>query len=191
MHLKSIVAVAALSLSGLAMAIPASYTLDPSHTYPSFEADHFGGMSNWRGKINQSSGKVMIDREAKNGSVEVTMQMATIDFGHAKMNDHARGEQIFDTVKYPTAVYKGNFSKFNGENPTEVTGTLTLHGVTKPVTLAINQFACKIHPMSKKEFCGADASATINRADFGVDYGIKFGFKPEVKLQIQVEGTKD
>ena len=97
---------------------------------------------------------------------------------------------MFDVEKFPTATYKGEFSKFEGETPTEVKGTLTLHGVTKPVTLAIGQFKCMIHPMMKKEVCGADATATINRSDFGIDYGAKFGFKQDVKLRIQAEGFK-
>ena len=106
-----------------------------------------------------------------------------------KLNEHAKSAEIFDAAKYPTATYTGKFTKFNGATPTEAEGTLTMHGVTKPVTLKINSFMCKQNPMSKKEVCGADASATINRADFGVNYGDKYGFKQEVKLQIQVEGS--
>ena len=172
------------------MAAPVNYTLDPSHTYPSFEADHFGGMSKWRGKILKSSGKVTLDREAKTGTVNVTMDMDTIDFGMKKMNQHATSAEMFNTEKFPTAVYAGKFTKFDGDRPTEASGTLTLHGVTKPVTLSINEFKCMIHPMMKREVCGADASATINRADFGVDYGAAMGFKQDVKLAIQVEGVK-
>jgi polyisoprenoid-binding protein YceI len=92
-------------------------------------------------------------------------------------------------VKYPTATYSGKFTKFNGTAPTEAEGTLTMHGVTKPLTLTINSFLCKPNPMSKKEVCGADASATFNRSDFGVNFGDKYGFKQEVKLLIQVEGS--
>jgi polyisoprenoid-binding protein YceI len=96
---------------------------------------------------------------------------------------------MFDVAKYPTANYKGKIV-FKGDVPSTVDGELTLHGVTKPVTLHINSFKCIQHPMLKREVCGADASATFNRADFGVDYGIKMGFKPEVKLAIQVEAVK-
>lgn len=173
-----------------ALAAPVTYNLDPSHTFPSFEADHMGGLSIWRGKFNKSSGKVVLDRAAKTGTIEVNIETASVDFGHDKMNEHAKNNEILDVAKFPTATYKGKFSKFNGDVPAEVQGELTLHGVTKPVTLTINQFLCKEHPVLKREVCGADASATINRADFGVDFGKAYGFKQEVKLQIQVEGVK-
>jgi len=172
-----------------AFAAPVTYTLDPSHTYPSFAADHFGGLSVWRGKFDATSGKVVYDKDAKSGSIEVTVDMTSIDFGMPKLNEHAKSAEIFDAAKYPTAVYSGKFSKFNGASPTEAEGTLTMHGVTKPLTLKINSFLCKQNPMSKKEVCGADASATLNRADFGVNFGDKYGFKQEVTLQIQVEGS--
>jgi polyisoprenoid-binding protein YceI len=172
-----------------AFAAPVTYTLDPSHTYPSFEADHFGGLSTWRGKFDATSGTVVYDKDAKSGSIEVTVDMTSIDFGMAKLNEHAKSAEIFDTTKYPTATYSGKFTKFNGATPTEAQGTLTMHGVTKPVTLIIDSFMCKQNPMSKKEVCGADAKATFNRADFGVNFGDKYGFKQEVKLQIQVEGS--
>lgn len=182
-------ALGAALLAVNAVAAPVTFNLDPSHTYPSFEADHFG-MSKWRGKILKSSGKVVLDREAKTGTINVTMDMDTIDFGMKKMNQHATSAEMFNVEKFPTAVYTGTFSKFDGDRPVEAVGQLTLHGVTKPVTLAINDFKCMTHPMLKREWCGADAVATINRADFGVDYGIKMGFKQDVKLQIQVEGVR-
>jgi polyisoprenoid-binding protein YceI len=170
-------------------AAPVTYTVDPAHTYPSFEADHFGGLSVWRGKFDTTSGKVVYDKDAKAGSIEVTVDMSSVNFGNPKLNEHAKSPEIFDATKFPTATYSGKFTKFSGESPTEAQGTLTMHGVTKPVTLTINSFKCIMNPMSKKQVCGADASATFSRADFGVNFGDKFGFKQEVKLQIQVEGS--
>jgi polyisoprenoid-binding protein YceI len=172
-----------------AFAAPVTYTLDPNHTFPSFAADHFGGLSVWRGKFDATSGKVVYDKDAKSGSIDVTVDMTSIDFGMPKLNDHAKSAEIFDAAKFPTATYSGKFTKFNGATPTEAEGTLTMHGVTKPVTLKLDSFKCIMNPMSKKEVCGADASANINRADFGVNFGDKFGFKMDVKLQIQVEGS--
>ncbi|HEX3849041.1 MAG TPA: YceI family protein [Steroidobacteraceae bacterium] len=180
--------IAALAGAG-AFAAPVTYKLDPSHTYPSFEADHMGGLSVWRGKFDTTAGNVVYDKSAKSGSIEVTVDMSSIDFGMPKLNEHAKSAEIFDVAKYPTATYKGKFTKFNGDAPAEAEGTLTMHGVTKPVTLTINSFKCQPNPMSKKEVCGADASATFNRADFGVNFGDKYGFKMETKLQIQVEGS--
>ena len=171
-----------------ALAAPVTYNIDPAHTYPSFEADHMGGLSQWRGKFNASSGKITLDKDAKAGTVEITVDATSLDFGNDKLNDHAKkDEAMFDVAKYPTATYKGTLAKWANGAPTEVQGELTMHGVTKPVTLKINSFLCKQHPMTKKEVCGADASATINRNDFGITYGANFGFKPEVKLVIQVE----
>jgi len=182
----------ALVAAGAAVSANAAdtYSIDPSHTYPSFEADHFGGMSVWRGKFNKSSGTIVLDREAKTGSVDITIDTTSINFGMEKMDTHAKSADMFDVEKFPTATYKGKLVKFNKDAPTEVDGELTLHGVTKPVTLKINSFKCAPHPMLKREFCGADASATINRADFGINYGQNYGFKMDVKLSIQVEAIK-
>ena len=185
----ALLSVACGAFAGAAAAAPVSYEIDPQHTYPSFEADHMGGMSVWRGKINSSAGKIVLDKQAGTGTVEVTMDMKTIDFGIDALNAHAQTADLFDVAKYPTATYTGKLAKFQNGAPTEVDGTLTLHGVSKPVTLKINSFMCKDHPMKKKEFCGADASATLNRDDFGVDFGKQMGFKMGVTLRIQIEAT--
>jgi polyisoprenoid-binding protein YceI len=187
--LASATAFTATALMHTAVAAPVTYILDPHHTYPSFEADHMGGLSVWRGKFTDTTGKVVYDKEAKSGSIDITVDMSSIDFGMAKMDEHAKSPDIFDVAKYPTAVYTGKFTKFDGATPTEAEGTLTLHGVTKPLALKINSFLCKPNPMTKKEVCGADATASFNRSDFGVNYGDAYGFKMGVKLLIQVEGS--
>jgi polyisoprenoid-binding protein YceI len=172
-----------------AFAAPVTYTLDPAHTYPSFSADHFGGLSVWRGKFNSTSGKVVYDKDAKSGSIDVTVDINSINFGMPKLDEHAKSAEIFDAAKYPTATFSGKFTKFNGSGPAEAQGTLTMHGVTKPVTLKVDSFKCMQSPLTKKEVCGVEVSSTINRADFGVNYGDKYGFNQEVKLQIQAEGS--
>jgi polyisoprenoid-binding protein YceI len=172
-----------------AFAKPVTYNLDPTHTYPSFEADHMGGASKWRGKIDKSSGKVVFDKEAKSGTVDVTMQMDSIDYGFKPMNEKAKSAELFDTSKFPTATYKGKLV-FSGDQPVAVDGTLTMHGVTKPLKLEIKTWKCYINPMIKHETCGADAYATLNRADYGVDFGKAYGFKMDVGLAIQVEGVR-
>ena len=174
------------ALAGGALAAPATYTIDPNHTYPTFEADHMG-VSFWRGKINSSSGKITLDKAAGTGTVDVTMDMKSLDFGHQGLNDHAQTPDLFDTAKFPTATFTGKLVKFKDGAPTSVEGSLTLHGVTKPVTLTINKFVCKEHPMMKKEVCGADASTQINREDFGVAFGKQMGFGMGVTLRISVE----
>lgn len=185
---KLLIAVLSTALASVAFAKPATYNLDPSHTYPSFEADHMGGLSKWRGKIDKSSGKVVLDKEAKTGTVDVTMQMDSIDFGFGPMNQHAKAADIFDTKTHPEAYYKGKLV-FEGDKPVAVDGNLTLRGVTKPVKLNIKSWKCMEHPMIKKEVCGADAYATLNRADFGVNAGKDYGFDMGVNLAIQVEGV--
>lgn len=182
--------IAALTTSST-FAAPVTYVLDPHHTYPSFAADHMGGLSVWRGKFTDTTGKVIYDKDAKNGSIEVTVNIASIDFGFPKMDEHAKSPDIFDAAKYPTATYVGKFTKFNGATPTEADGMLTLHGVTKPVKLVINSFLCKPSPMTKKEVCGADASASFDRSEFGISYGDAYGFKMGTTLQIQVEGSPE
>jgi polyisoprenoid-binding protein YceI len=173
-----------------AVAAPVSYDIDPHHTYPAFEADHFGGLSIWRGKLKSTSGRIVLDREARTGTVEVSMDMKSIDFGHEKMNEHAMSPDMFDVAKFPTATYRGRITKFNGDVPAEVEGELAMHGVTRPVKLAINSFKCMVNPMSMKDVCGADVSATLNREEFGVSYGKEFGFDMSVKLLISIEAIK-
>ena len=187
--MRSILAPAALllALSAPAFADVEHYSIDISHTYASFEAPHIAGISNWRGKFDRTqSGTITLDRKAKTGTVDIVIDATSIDFGLDKMNEHAKSADFFDVAKYPTATYKSDSIKFDGDTPVEVDGQLTLHGVTKPVTLKINSFKCITHPMLKVPYCGADASAEFDRADFGMDYGAKMA-PTWVKLQIQVE----
>jgi len=189
--MKYALPVAMLALiTGSAIAAPATYNVDPAHTYPSFAADHMGGLSVWRGKFDKSSGTIVFDKDKASGTVDITIDAASIDFGLAKLNEHARSPEIFDVAQFPTATFKGTLTNFKDGAPTEVDGQFTLHGVTKPLKLTINQFKCMLNPMIKKEVCGADASATFNRSDFGVSYGDKYGFKQDVKLQIQIEAIR-
>lgn len=171
-----------------AMAAPEKFTIDSDHTYPSMEVPHMG-ISWFRGKFLKSGGTVTLDRAAQTGTVEVKIDAASVDFGHGKLNDHVRSKDFLDVAKYPTITYKGAL-KFSDGKPTSVDGQLTLHGVTKPVKLTVNSFKCIPHPMLKKEYCGADAEAEINRADFGMTYYAD-GELGKVKIKIQVEALKD
>jgi polyisoprenoid-binding protein YceI len=187
----SIIAAGALALGMSFGAMAAdTYKLDPSHTYPSFEADHFGGVSTWRGKFNKSSGEVVLDRAAKTGTVNVTIDISSVDTGNDKLNEHLQKPEFFDAAKFPTAEYKGTSIKFDGDTPTEVVGSLTMHGVTKPLNLKIEHFKCFMNPMMKKEVCGVEATTTFDRGDFGMDYGKSYGFSLKTVLHIQAEGVK-
>jgi polyisoprenoid-binding protein YceI len=178
------------AVSSFANAATSNYTIDPEHTYPSFEATHMG-ISTWRGKFDKSSGTVTLDNEAKKGDVNISVDLGSVDFGHAKLNQFMVGPEFFDTAKFPLGTYKGTLASFVDGAPTRVDGTLTLHGVTKPLSLKINSFKCMPHPMLKREVCGADAYATFNRDEFGLDAGKSYGFSMEVVLRIQVEAIKN
>jgi polyisoprenoid-binding protein YceI len=174
--------------SGFAMAAPVSYTIDPAHTYPSFEADHMG-ISFWRGKMNKNSGTVALDKAAGTGKVEIEIDLASIDFGLPAMNAWAIGKDFFNVEKSPRASYKGTLEKFVDGSPTQVSGTLTLNGQTHSVNLTIHHFKCIPHPMLKRELCGADASGSFKRDAFGLNAGKDYGFSMDVGLRIQVEAV--
>jgi polyisoprenoid-binding protein YceI len=179
---------------GMAMALNTAtaqtFRVDPSHTFPSFEADHMG-LSLWRGRFNKTSGTIVLDRVYQTGTMDITIQAGSIDFGWPKMTEHAMAADMFNVEKFPTIRYVGKSMKFENGKPVSVEGDLTLMGVTRPVPLKINAFNCiDPHPFSKTEVCGADALAEFKRTDFGLDYAIARGFRPEVKVLISVEAVK-
>ncbi|MEO5689070.1 MAG: YceI family protein [Burkholderiaceae bacterium] len=169
-----------------AQAAPVTYNVDPTHTYPSFEADHMG-ISTWRGKFDRSSGSITMDSEAGTGSLTIVVDMKSADFGLEALNKTARSAELFDVAKYPKATFKGTLEGFAGGVPSRAVGTLEMHGKTNPVTLDIRKFKCIPHPMFKREACGADVYATLDREQFGMDAGKAYGFSMAVDLRIQVE----
>ncbi|NHZ90700.1 polyisoprenoid-binding protein [Massilia sp. CCM 8733] len=189
MNIKHLIIAMAAAATATASFAADTYKIDPTHTFPSFEADHMG-ISILRGKFTRTEGTVVLDRAAKTGSIDITIDADSIDFGNEKLNKHAKNEDMFDVAKFKEVTYKSKSITFKGDVPVSADGTLTLHGVSKPVTLTINKFKCIIHPMHKKEVCGADASAQFLRTDFGISYAVP-PFAPEVKLAIQVEAVKN
>lgn len=175
--------------AGVVAAAPVKYQIEPTHTYPSFEADHMG-VSVWRGKLNKTSGTVTLDKAAGTGTLEVAIDLASIDFGLDAMNQWATGKDFFNVSQHSQATYKGRLEGFAHGAPTRVAGELTLHGVTRPVALTINTFKCIPHPMHKRELCGADALGSFQRDQFGLDAGKDYGFKMDVVLRIQVEAIQ-
>lgn len=180
--------IAALAAAMASSAFADTYNIDPNHTFPSFEADHMG-LSVWRGKFGKTTGTINLDRAAKSGSLDIVIDAASIDFGHEKMNSHAKNADMFNVEKFPQVTYKSKSLKFDGDKLVAVEGDLTMLGVTKPVKLTINKFKCIMHPRLKREVCGADASGEFKRTDFGLSYATP-AFAPEVKLEIQVEAIK-
>ena len=186
--LSRLAAAVLLAATAAAQAAPVAYNVDPTHTYPSFEADHMG-ISTWRGKFDRSSGAITLDREAGTGTVRIVVDMASADFGLPALDKTAKGPELFDVKKYPKATFKGTLEGFTDGAPTRAVGTLELHGRTNPVTLEIRKFKCIQHPMYKREDCGADVYATIDREQFGMDAGKAYGFSMAVDLRIQVEAV--
>ncbi|MEO8999092.1 MAG: YceI family protein [Rhodanobacter sp.] len=189
-HALGLAALLLLATGATVSAATVKYKIDPDHTYPSFEADHLDGLSVWRGKFNRSSGTVMLDKAAGTGTVDITVDMKSADFGQDQLDKGAQGKDLFETAKYPQAIYRGKLADFVNGAPTKVVGKLTLHGVTRPLDLQIDSFKCMPHPMLKREVCGADALATFKRDAFGMDSGKAYGFRMDVTLRIQVEAIQ-
>lgn len=162
--------VLSLMLSGFvasAFAAPETFDIDPNHTAPRFEYSHFG-YSNQLHRFDKTSGKIVLDRAAKTGSVDVTIDAKSVNTGFPLFNEHIQGPDFFDTAHYPTITFKSTSVKFEGDQPVAVTGNLTIKGVTKPVTLTLTSFHEAAHPMVKKDAIGANAVAKIKRTEFNM-----------------------
>jgi polyisoprenoid-binding protein YceI len=166
-----------------------SYTVDSSHTYPGFEISHLG-FSVMRGTFDTTTGKITLDPAAKTGSIEISIDTASLDTGHAKRDEHLRTDEFFNVAKFPTMTYKATKLRFNGDKLAGADGELTLLGVTKPVALTLTHFHCGPHPMNKKQVCGANATASIKRSEFGMATYVP-AVGDEVKISIEVEAFKD
>ena len=185
---KTLFATLAAALAAPALATDA-YSVDPHHTYPTFEVRHLG-FSTQRGRFNKTSGRIVLDRQAKTGSVDIVIDAASVDTGLDKLEEHLRGEEFFNAAKFPTLTFKSKAVKFSGDKPASVEGDFTMLGVTRPLTLTINAFNCGVHPLNRKEVCGADAAGVIKRSEFGMTKHVP-GVGDEVKLVIQVEAIRE
>lgn len=167
----------------------ATYTLDPSHTYPQFEIRHLA-FSTLHGQFNQSAGKITMDRNRNLGAVEATVQVGSLDTGNPKRDADLVTAQFFDAVNYPTMTYKSTKVIYQGKDRATVEGNLTLHGETKPVTLHVTRISCGLNPILKKPVCGFDAWAQIRRSDFGMKAYVP-AIPDEVKLIINSDAVED
>ena len=180
----------ALAAAALAtQAQSASYAIDPTHTFATFEISHFGTSTN-RGRFDNKSGTVQFDKVAKTGKVELTIETGSINTGTAKFDKHLQSKDFFNAAEYPTAKFVADKFSFNGDKVTEVAGSLTLLGKTNPVVLKANNFNCYMHSMLKVEVCGGDFETTIVRSQYGMVWGLNFGFSDNVRLVVQVEAIK-
>ena len=174
---------------GQANAQSASYAIDPTHTFVTFEIGHFGTSTN-RGRFDKKEGTAQFDRTGKTGKVDLTIDATSISTGTAAFDKHLQSADFFDTAKFPTMRFTADKMAFNGDKVTEVTGVLTLLGKTHPVVLKANQFNCFQHPTLKREICGGDFETTIQRSQWGMTWGANYGFPDAVRLVVQVEAVK-
>ncbi|AVS75195.1 MULTISPECIES: YceI family protein [Paracidovorax] len=186
--LFALAAVAALA-AGAAQAETATYAVEPTHTFATFEISHFGASVN-RGRFDKKEGTIELDKAAKTGKVDITFQINSINTGTPPFDKHLQSPDIFDAAKYPTARFVGDKFTFDGDKLVSVAGNLTLKGQTHPATFKANQFACYQSPMLKREVCGGDFETTIDRTLFGLDYGVQYGFPKNVRIVAQVEAVK-
>jgi polyisoprenoid-binding protein YceI len=178
-----------LTLAGSAHAQAATYAIDPTHTFVTFEASHFG-TSTVRGRFDRKEGTVQFDRAAKTARLDLTLDMGSINTGVAPFNQHLQSKDFFNVAEHPSARFVADRVSFDGDRMASLAGTLTLLGKSGPVTLTASRFNCYINPIFKREVCGGDFSATLKRSLWGITYGIDFGIPDEVKLVIQAEAIK-
>jgi polyisoprenoid-binding protein YceI len=186
---KLVIALAFATVTGSVFAASETFNLDPGHTAPRFEYSHFG-YSNQLHRFDKTTGKVVFDRVAKTGSVDVTIDAKSVNTGFPMFNEHIQGEDFFDTAKFPNITFKSTAVKFDGDKPVSVDGNLTIKGITKPVTLTITSFQLMPHPMLKKDAIGANAVAKIKRSDFNMGKYAPY-VSDDVTLSIAVEAIKE
>jgi polyisoprenoid-binding protein YceI len=166
-----------------------SYTVDPRHTFPSFEINHLG-FSMQRGRFNQTSGKVLLDPESATGYILISIETVSINTGLAELEKHLRSKEFLDAERYPQIKFISDKLHFNKDQLVAADGVLTLHGISKPVQLTVDHFYCGINLINMKNTCGANATTTIKRSEFGIDkYAPKLA--DDVHIAIQIEVTKD
>jgi polyisoprenoid-binding protein YceI len=166
-----------------------NYTIDSRHTFPVFEVNHLG-FSTQRGRFNQSSGKITLDIAAKKGSVDLTIDTASLDMGFDKWDEHMKAEGFFNVEFYPTMRFVSNKLVFEGDKVVAAEGSFTLLDVTRPMRLTVSNFHCAPHPMNKKPTCGADVTATLKRSEFGMTKYVP-AVSDEVRISVPVEAAKD
>jgi len=183
-------AIAAIALTFTLPAAADSYTIDPVHSQPIFEVQHMG-FSIQRGSFTKATGKITLDRAAKKGSIDVVIDATSIKTIDPKLDTHVKGEDFFNAAKYPTLAFKSTNLTFEGDRVVSVDGDLTLLGVTKPVTLKIANEVCGEHPFNKRPMCGAEASTTVKRSEWGMKYGIPKAVADDVRIIIPIEAYRD
>jgi len=180
-------ATALFALLGVANAAPQTYVVDASHTFPRFSYSHFG-LSTQLSSFKNTRGQVVFDAQAKTGSVDITIDMKSVNTGFDDFNGHIQGEDFLDTARFPTATFKSTKVVFEGDKPRSIDGVLTIKGVSKPVTLTVTSFLAMPHPMLKKPALGANAFTTIKRSEFNAGKFAPY-VGDEVRIDIAIEAV--
>lgn len=170
-------------------AAPETYVIDSSHSFTNFEISHLG-ITAIRGRFNKTTGKITLDRVTNSGSIEAEIDTASVDTGYTRRDELLRTENYFNSSKFPTITFRSGKLRFNGETLTGADGELTMLGITRPISLEITSFKCIVHPVNKRELCGAIAQGTLQRSDFGMTQ-ITRSVGEEVRIFIGVEGLKN
>jgi polyisoprenoid-binding protein YceI len=189
MKIRSLLSAVPFAFSLAAQAAPATFVLDPNHTFPSFTYNHLG-YSNQTSRFDKTTGKIDYDAEAESASVDIVIDMKSVSTGSALFNGHIQGEDFFDTAKYPTATFKSTKVRFVAGKPAAIDGNLTIKGVTQPVTLTVTGFKEMMHPMLKRDAIGANASTTVKRSAFNAGKHAPF-VSDDVTINIAVEAFKE
>ena len=188
--MKNVFATIALASSFAVTAVAAdNYSIDPNHTFPVFEVNHLG-YSVQHGRFNKTSGTITLDMAAKKGSVDLTIETASLDMGFPLWDEHMAADGFFNTAKFPTMTFKSNKLIFKDDKVVAAEGQFTLLGVTRPLTVSVSGFKCGDHPMNKKPMCGANIGATIKRSDFGMTKYVP-AISDEVQIRVPVEAYKN
>jgi polyisoprenoid-binding protein YceI len=183
------IALAALAALGSTRAEPATYAIDPTHTFVGYEASHFG-TSTSRGRWDRKTGTVTLDLAARTGRVEITIDMASINSGVPALDRNLRGKDFFNVTEHPSASFVGHGLRFEGDKITAVEGTLTLMGQTRPLVLKATHYNCYTNPILKREVCGGDFVATLQPSAFGITAYLPQVTPDEVRLVVQVEAIR-
>lgn len=179
----------AATVAAPALAAPETFNVEPTHTFPRFSYNHLG-YSVQLSRFDKTSGKVVFDKAAKTGSVDIVINTKSVSTGSDVFNEHIQGEDFLDTAKHPTATFKSTKVVFEGDKPAKIEGNLTLKGVTKPVTLTVTSFQTMPHPMVKKDALGANAYTTVKRTDFNMGKNAPY-VGDEVRIDIAIEAIKE
>lgn len=188
MKLRSALLSSLLISAGAANADTRSYTVDPRHTFPMFEVSHYG-FSLQRGRFNAVRGTITLDSLARRGAIDITVDAKSIDMGFEKWNEEMRAEGFFDTARHPDITFRSDDLEFSGTRPIRARGTLTMLGISQPLTLDIVSFHCDKNRVSGKPTCGADAKARLQRSKFGMTRLLP-GVGDDVTITLAVEATE-